>query len=473
MPASTRFYLVFCLLVSPLFAHGKAPNVLLIIGDDCTYNDLPLHGGTSARTPHIDALAAEGLTFNRAYLAMSMCQPCRAELFTGQYPIRNGCAWNHAACRPETTSLPHHLGGLGYRVGLAGKQHLKPVESFPFELLDGFDPICVRNPTNPHDLAAARQFIQRDAAQPFCLVLALVEPHVPWVMGDPSAYPAKDLELPPNLADTPLTRKRFASYLAEITYMDRQIGEILAMLDDSGRRDDTLVLFTSEQGAQLPGCKWTAWDTGLHTSLVARWPGVAPAGQRTDALVQYADVAPTLVELAGGDPTLFDYDGSSFASVLRGESNRHRRFVYGMHNNIPEGAPYPSRTVSNGEWRYIRNLTPDRLYLQKFIMGRTGDAGVANSYWQTWLWDSWNTPRTYDLVHRYQKRPPEELYHTTRDPYELENLVTNSAHAEVLDELRAELDRWMDRQKDPGEPVDTHEAWSAAKRGQHLHGDRG
>src|SRR5690606_6689243 len=126
------------------------------------------------------------------------------------------------------------------------------------------------------------------------------EPHAPWVMGDASAYPPDRLKLPPYMADTPRTRRDFSRYLAEITYMDSQAGELLALLEQLRLNERTLVLFTSEQGAQFPGNKWTNWDSGLHTSLIARWPGVVPAGRVTDALVQFADVVPTLVEIAGG-----------------------------------------------------------------------------------------------------------------------------------------------------------------------------
>ncbi|NQU20857.1 MAG: sulfatase-like hydrolase/transferase, partial [Candidatus Nealsonbacteria bacterium] len=246
------------------------PNFLIIMADDCTHNDLPVYGGANARTPNIDRLAEQGLVFNRAYLAEAMCQPCRAELYTGQYPLRNGCAWNHSASRPTATSMPMHLGRAGYRVGLAGKVHVGPGKVFPFERVQGFDSNCVRNPTQKHDLAGVREFFTRQKSEPFCLVVALVEPHVPWVMGDASAYPPKKIALPPNLADTPRTRADYGRYLAEITYMDSQVGEILAALDRSGLADDTLVLFTSEQGSQFPGCKWTNWDTGLHTALIAR-----------------------------------------------------------------------------------------------------------------------------------------------------------------------------------------------------------
>ena len=96
--------------------------------------------------------------------------------------------WNHSASRPGLTSMPHHLGALGYRVGLAGKVHVKPQAVYPFQPVEGFDPNCVRNPTRAHEVAGITKFMGQDE-EPFCLVVALVEPHVPWVMGDASKYP--------------------------------------------------------------------------------------------------------------------------------------------------------------------------------------------------------------------------------------------------------------------------------------------
>lgn len=476
-PGTRRLHPLACAValaacgLSPLGTQAaEKPNFLVIIADDCTYNDLPAYGGVNARTPNIDRLTAEGLLFNRAYLAEAMCQPCRSELYTGQYPLRNGCAWNHSASQPQTTSMPHHLGKLGYRVGLAGKVHVKPQRAYPFEKVAGFDVSCVRNPTQPHQLGPIREFMTRDANQPFCLVVALVEPHVPWVMGDPSRYPPDKLKLPPNIADTPRTRQDFSRYLAEITYMDGQVGDILKTLEVTEQSRNTLVLFTSEQGSQFPGCKWTNWDTGLHTALIVRWPGIVPEGRRTDALVQYADVLPTLLEIADGDVAEHLYDGASFLGVLRGQTERHRDYVYGLHNNVPEGPPYPIRSISDGSHRYIRNLRPNEIYIEKHLMGVQGDGVLNNPYWGTWVFDSWNAPRTYHLIKRYVRRPAEELYHTAEDPYEMRNLAQNAAHAELKAQLGAELDRWMWAQGDPGAPEDTAEALAAARRGKHLYG---
>lgn len=447
----------------------EQPNVLIIMADDCTFSDLPAYGGKNAKTPNLDAFAAESMVFNRAYLCSAMCQPCRAELYTGQYPMRNGCAWNHSASRRTTTSLPHYMGDLGYRTGIAGKIHVAPSSAFPFESIAGFDKNCVRDPTQEHTLEHVAEFISRGDKQPFCMVVALVEPHVPWVMGDPSAYPVDQLQLPPHIADTPRTRKDFAAYLAEITYMDQQVGELLQTLKASGKADNTLVLFSSEQGAQFPGCKWTNWDTGVHTALMARWPGKIKSGRRTDALVQYADVAPTLVDAAGGDWEELPTDGTSFLGVLRGEAASHRNFAYGMHNNYPEGPPYPIRSITDGKYHYIRNLTPEMLYIEKHLMGVKGDGKLNNRYWQDWVWASTENDRAYDLVQRYQSRPSVELFDLSADPFEMHNLAGDADYAGTIAELGGELDRWMQSQGDPGIEQDTKQAHHAAKRGEHLY----
>lgn len=462
MAPKTRWAFLAALSLSTLASIAKdPPNILVIIADDCTYSDLPVNGGENAKTPNIDRLADEGLVFDRAYLGMSMCAPCRSELYTGRLPHRNGCAWNHGTSRTGTLSIVQHLGKLGYRVGLAGKTHIKPKSVYPFENVPGFDANCVRSPTKPHSLDGARSFIRKSDA-PFCLVVALTEPHVPWVMGDATAYPPRKLKLPPYLADTPVTRKDFSHYLAEITYMDSQVGELLDLLKAEKHDEDTLVLFTSEQGSQFPGNKWTNWDSGLHTTVIVRWPGVTQAGRRTPAVIQYADILPTFVEAAGGRPEPEAFDGMSFVKVLRGEADTHRDYAYGMHNNFPEGPSYPIRSVTDGEWRYIRNLEPDRLYIEKHLMGRTEH----NAYWQTWVFNSFQNENTLRLVERYMHRPAEQLYHTAEDRFEMTNLADDPAHSEVKQRLIAALENKMAEQGDPGKELDTPESYRAAADGK-------
>lgn len=455
------------LLVASNATAAELPNVLIVLADDCTYNDLPLYGGKNAKTPNIDAFARQGLVFDRAYLCSAMCQPCRSELYSGQYPLRNGCAWNHSASRDSATSLPNYLGQLGYRVGLAGKVHVLPDAAFPFESVGGFDGNCVRNPTEQHDVAELHEFMTRDTKKPFCLVVALVEPHVPWVMGDASQYPEAEIELPPNIADTDLTREAYSRYLAEISYMDEQFGEILQSLELAGQADNTLVLFSSEQGSQFPGCKWTNWDTGVHTALIARWPDNISPQSRTQALVQYADVAPTLIEACGGQPADWVLDGTSFLSVLQGKTGTHRDYVYGMHNNVPEGPSYPIRSISDGQYHYIRNLTPDELFIEKHLMGLKDDGLLNNPYWGTWIWDSQANERTYRLAKRYMLRPAEELYRLQDDAFEMNNLAGQAELEKVRRRLASELDAWMSSQGDPGAAQDSMETLRASRRGEH------
>ena len=132
---------------------------------------------------------------------------------------------------------------------------------------------------------------------------------------------------------------------------------------------------------------------------------------------------PTLVTLAGGESSQQQYDGREFSEVLRGNSTEHRKYVYGMHNNIPEGPSYPIRTVSNGTFRYIENLRSDEIYIEKHLMGSRGNGELNNPYWATWVWASGEKPEVYKLVHRYTRRPAQQLYHTTDDPYELTDLA--------------------------------------------------
>ncbi|GAB6166318.1 sulfatase [Thermostilla marina] len=446
---------------------AERPNILVIIADDATYSDLPIYGGTNVKTPNIDRLAGQGVVFDQAFVTEAMCQPCRSELYTGLYPIGNGCCWNHSASRSGVRSMPHYLRPLGYRVGLAGKVHVRPKSVFPFEIVPGLETNCV-SPTVRFDLGGCREFITRNAAKPFCLVTALVVPHAVWTAGDPSHFDPASFELPPHVADTPVSRQDFARYLAEIEVLDQQVGAILKMLDETGHADDTIVVFTSEQGAQFPGCKWTVWNQGVHTALVVRWPGKVRPGRRTSALVQYADVLPTLLDAVGADDPEGTFDGKSFLPVLLGETDTHREYAFFMHNNVPEGPPYPIRGVTDGKFRYVRNLLPDRIYIEKHVMGLPEH----NPYWNSWLMASAEDEATYRVIERYMRRPAEELYCTQDDPFEMTNVADDPQYAEIKDRLSRALDQWLAEQHDPGAQIDSTEQLKAARQGHHFIGTK-
>ena len=462
--------LAAALLISPLaLSQDEPPNFLLIIADDVTYNDLPLYGGPNISTPNIDRLASEGLTFDRAYLSMAMCNPCRTELYTGLYPFRNGSSWNHSAARAGTLSVVDHLGRLGYRVGLAGKKHVLPDESFRFEAVDGITNHREPTPVPEFDTSGIAEFIGRDPDQPFFLVTAFHEAHAPWTVGRPDKFDLDKLTLPDNLADTPRTREQFATYLAEIEVWDWEVGKVLDALDAGGQAGRTVVLLTSEQGSAFPGNKWTNWNTGVHTALVVRWPGRISPGIRTDALVQYADVLPTLVAAAGAEAG-DQFDGRSFLPVLRGQAASHREYVYLMHNNVPEGPPYPIRSIVDARWHYIRNLQPEALYFEKHMMG----AFRTNWFWETWLAASGPSAqaainrKAVMLANRFMRRPAEQLYDVAADPYQLRNLIGDLGLADIRERLAAALGLWMQAQGDPGSSLDSEAMWRDAREGQHL-----
>ena len=436
------------------------PNILIVIADDCTFNELALYGGRNVQTPNLDRLAAQGLRFRRAYVGMSMCTPCRTELYTGLYPMSSGVCWNHAGAKPGTRSLPQYLGKLGYRVGIAGKVDVRPESVFPFEMVGGFERNCVAR-TADYECKEIGDFMARDGRQPFCLVIGLVVPHAPWTVGHPEHFNRAKFVLPPYLVDTPQTREALAHYYAEIEVMDQQLGDILKTLDQTGQAGRTLVLFTSEQGGQWPGCKWTNWEEGIRTALLVRWPGHVQPDRQTDALVQYADILPTLLEAAGGNSGATRLDGTSFMPVLQGQVQQHRKYIYAMHNNLPEGPPYPIRSISDGRFHYVRNLTPDALYIEKHVMGTRGE----NPYWLSWVWRTESDLHALAMVSRYLRRPPEQLYDTQTDPYEMKNLADDPQYAPIKIELRAELDRWMKQQGDPGAKLDTKQEQQQATPG--------
>ena len=127
-------------------------------------------------------------------------------------------------------------------------------------------------------------------------------------------------------------------------------------------------------------------------------------------------------------------------------------------------APYPIRSITDGNYRYIRNLLPDNLYIEKHMMG----LGKWNDpYWHTWVAESWRQPRIYELVQRFQNRPAEQLYHSREDPYEMENLAGSKKHSALQEQLSQALDQWLAQQKDPGAPLDSQETHQASKQGRH------
>lgn len=443
--AKSSQLLVYLLLLFPcLIVGARQPNFLIMMADDMSYTDIGCYGSPNAHTPHLDKLASQGMRFEHCYNAIAMCSPTRNMLYSGLYPVSCGSHRNHTHSHPGTKSIVHYLGDLGYRVGITGKFHVAPPASFPFERIKGFTEGCV-NENDDYNLKGISRFMQRDATQPFCLVVSGVSPHIPWTVGDPSRYPPASLKLPPHWLDTPETRQAYSKYLAEVTYFDQQVGDVLACLDKLDLTDNTLFLFLSEQGAQFPGAKWTCWEQGIHAGAIARWPGKIKPGTVSPALIEYVDVVPTFIEAAGGavPPVL---EGQSFLKVLTGETTEGKAYAYGIHNNCPEGPAAPVRSIRNKHFSYILNLIPNTKNEVKWI--QWVDHG---DYWFSWEKQATaGNEKAKEAIYRYERRPAEELYDLEKDPWEMNNLAQDPALAETKAQLRSELLNWMRDQGDTG-----------------------
>ena len=423
----------------------KQPNILIVIADDLNKDSVGIYGNKDVKTPNIDRLASQGMRFNLAYTSTAMCAPTRQQMYTGLYPVRSGAYPNHSKVKPGTKSLVHYLKALGYRVGLSGKRHFGPPSSFPFEQV-----------SRKVDAKAIHEFVARDEKQPFCLLVTSNSPHVPWSAGDASQYDPGKLTIPPYWVDTPEMRESLTRYYAEITDLDQEVGECMKILRETKQEDNTAMIFTTEQGAQYPGCKWTCYENGLNVGFIVRWSGQVKPGSVSDAMIHYVDVAPTLVEMAGGE-AIKGLDGRTFLGVLRGKTKRHNSVTYGVHTQMNAiGSPptgYAVRSIRAGKWKYIMNLN------HKVTFKNALTQNDKENYWASWVRIAKTDPKAARLVKRYLNRPAEELYDLSKDPHELNNLAGREKQAKVKARLKQQLQDWMTSQGDLGQATEM-----AAKR---------
>lgn len=422
----------------------QKPNILMVMGDDHTYHDFGCYGNDQVETPNIDQLAAEGMRFEQAFNSSPMCAPTRMSLYTGIHPVRNGAYPNHSRVHPDIQSMPHYLQSHGYTSAIIGKRHEAPRENFPFEDLGG----------RHHDdgegvdleLSKVRTFMEENASDPWSLVVSSNQPHVPWNRGLPVTYDPDALDLPPYLVDTPATREALARYYAEITYLDRQVGQVLQHLREAGQAENTIVLFLSEHGSNFPHCKWTCYDTGVRSAAIVRWPGTVAPGRTSEALIQYVDVLPTLLDAVGGTPSDHDFDGRSFLPVLQGQRDAHNEYAFSLQTsrgiyNGPEA--YGIRSVRTDRYRLVWNLNWEQEF-QNLVTAGFGP-------YESWEKKAENgDPFARERVRRYRKRPQFELYDLANDPYELHNRADTPAYEPVQKRLKAALDQWMEQQGDKG-----------------------
>ena len=439
-----------------LFALGAAfspaaerPNLVVFLSDDHTWRDSTVYGSTDIDTPNMARVAAEGMVFDRAYVASPSCAPSRAALLTGKWPARNGAEANHTRPREEIRKLPAYLQELGYEVVSFGKvAHYRHTPEYGFDIARHYgyhEDVAV-----PEAVAWLRQ--RRDE-RPLCLFVGSNWPHVPWPEDTEGIDPGA-LVVPPHHVDSDVSRQWRARYVAAIRIMDGELG----LVYDTAREvlgDDFFFLHTSDHGAQWPYAKWTLYEDGVRTPFFATWPGRIEPGSRTEAMVSWIDILPTLVDAAGGGAPE-GIDGRSFLPVLEGREQRHRDRIFLSHSGDGNNNVFPTRAVvDESGWKLIHNLRPELRFLTH-VTKNSGDSG----YWDNWLdravEDAEGTgPRR--IVREFLVRPESELFDTANDPWERENLADDPVQAERVEALSIEIEDWMEATGDLravyGEPI--------------------
>ena len=425
----------------------KAPNVLFIMADDLSMGDISPYGSTQVHTPNMERLAKEGLCLDNMFNMVPVCSPTRQSILTGLGPVRSGAYPNHTMIYDGIKTLPVYLQQLGYRTALIGKKHYAPKAAYPFEFLGGRDHDDGEG--LEVDLSRAEAYIKKSTDKPFFLMFTSNQPHEPWNRGNQKAYHPDEIKLKPGMIDTKLTRKRMANYFAEISYLDSLVGVCLDMVERSGQEQNTIVIFTTEQGNSFPFSKWTLYDQGLHAGFIVKWPGKVQPNTRNKAMLSYTDILPTLIDIAGGHAEKINtgstdalgrtgFDGTSFMNVLTGGTTRARDYVFAEHTTrgiIQGSEAYASRSARSANFLYIQNLNYE--------------AEFSNTVTHSKMFQQWLTKDSLRAAF-YTKRPQEELYDINQDPYSLKNLADDVNYSSIKKKLKEKLKEFMYQQGDKG-----------------------
>ena len=425
---------VALLVVIPSLNGEKLPpNLVVFLSDDMGRSESSVYGSKEVRTPTMDMLATNGMVFDEAYVASPSCCPNRFSFLTGLMPARHGAHPNHSQVKEGTEFLFPLLKAKGYTIASFGKVAHGARE---FEGLD-FNSKSPRNMS----VAVREWFASNDLQEPVCLIVGDRRPHVPWV--EESTYDPSQISLPDYLVDTPETRDHWARYLTDITGMDKEMGRIHKIAQKEFG-ENFLFLFSSDHGGQWPRGKWNLYETGVQIPLIVSWPGQVANGVRTDAMVSWVDLVPTLIDLAGGEIP-FDIDGKPFTGVLRGETRVHRDRIFTTHTGDGVMNIFPIRSIRIGKYKYIENLRPDGYFTNHSDRLRKDGAGA--------FWDSWDEvakldPMAAAIIRNYYTRDPFELFDLEADPKEYDNLARNSEYRDVMAQMKKELTEWTESQGD-------------------------
>ncbi|MEM7368134.1 MAG: sulfatase [Bacteroidota bacterium] len=412
------------------------PNIIVYLADDLGYLDISVYGAEVVKTPVLQKLSREGMTFTNAFVTSPSCAPSRASLLTGLMPARNGAETNHSFPKEGVPYLIDNLKQSGYTVLAFGKvAHYKGNQKCGFDFHLDQQVNLYENISGYFDTASIRS--------PICIFVGDRRPHVLWT--EEMFYAPEAVDLPPYFIDTRSTREHRSRYYTDISGLDSEMGRVLHLLEKIFG-EHTITLFSSDHGAQWPFGKWNLYDAGIRTPLIVKWPGKIQANSTTDAMVSWVDILPSLLDLVKAELPK-DLDGQSFKPVLFGESETCREVIYTTHTGDGKFNIYPMRSIRTEAYKLIINVEPDAYHSNHSDINRKSGAG---KYWNSWNEEEAKDPRAAYIVNKYYQRPRRELYDLRTDKDEQMNLIDSPAYQTVLAELEARLDQWMRAHEDDG-----------------------
>ncbi len=440
------------------------PNILFCIADDWGWPHAGAYGDPAVKTPAFDRIAAEGVLFEHAYVSSPSCTPCRNSILTGQHfwRLEDGAnLWS--TLDTKFAVYPLLLQKAGYHIG-----HWRKCWG-PGDLKAGG--YRSHHPHGKHVKGFKAFMDARPAGKPFCFWLGASDPHRPYKAGTgkASGMDLSKIHVPEFWPDAPEIRSDIADYYFEVQRFDRDVGQALALLEQRGELDNTIVVMTGDHGMPFPRCKSNLYEWGVHVPLAIRWGGKIKGARRVTDFVSLIDLAPTFLD-AAGVAAPGEMVGTSLMPVLQsGKAGRvvaaRDHMIFGKERHVPaQKAPsmggYPCRGIRVDRYLYIRNFEPDR-WPAGVVEGGTHPMGAHadcdNGPTKSYLVQNREKPDVkafYDLS--FAKRPAEELYDVERDPYQLKNLAGDPALAGVKADLNKRLTAGLKTTADPratGGPV--------------------
>lgn len=431
----------------------RRPNVLFCLADDWGWPHAGVYGDRVVQTPAFDRLAREGVLFDRAFISSPSCTPCRNSIITGQHFYRLDQGANlHSTLDVRHPNFMTLLEAAGYAIG-----HYRKAWGPGDFRAGGYE----RNPCGPPFKGFADFMKQRPKNQPFCFWFGTSDPHRPYVEGSgrESGIDVDAVQVPAYWPNVETVRSDIADYYFEVQRWDRDVADAMALLEEAGQLDNTIIVMSGDHGMPFPRCKGNLYDWGVRVPLAIRWGGQVKAGQRVNDFVSLIDIAPTVLEAAGVKvPAVMT--GRSLLDLLRGKESKADRgsIVMGRERHtpaqeVPSMVGYPARAIRTDRWLYIMNLESDRWPAgvpenATHPIGQFADCDGGPT--KAFLMEHQSDPKyTRYFEYCFAKRPAEELYDCENDPYQLKNFATDPEHGATVEQLRSKLIARLRETADP------------------------